>query len=166
MDDPKAPASLWSADRIMPIDAQRRRRQPTVMAITVVTAHACEIRRGFTFDPARAREDRAMRSLETIELKRFPVIPGLLARGLRYLDNEFENAAGLAMMFTQRPMLKGGAIAVVLVMWVAALASQLSLFGADRALPTPADLIAMTIGALATMFPDVARVAVLGCRAA
>jgi hypothetical protein len=27
---------------------------------------------------------------------RFPMIPGLLARGLRYLDDEFQNATGLA----------------------------------------------------------------------
>jgi hypothetical protein len=96
-----------------------------------------------------------MRSLETIEAMDF--IPGLLARGLRYLDNEFQNAAGLAMTFTQRPMLRSGAIALVLVMWVAALASQLSLFGPERGHPTPADLIAMTIGALTAMFADVAR---------
>lgn len=107
-----------------------------------------------------------MRSLETIEAMRFPVIPGLLAQGLRYLDNEFENAAGLAAMFTQRRMLRGGAIALVLVMWVAALASQLSLFGAERGHPTPADLIAMTIGALSAMFADVARAPVRACRLA
>ena len=87
----------------------------------------------------------------------FPIIPGLLAGGLRYLDNEFQNATGLAMLFTQRPMLRGGATALVLVMWVAALASQLSLFGAERGHPTPADLIAMTIGALSAMLADVAR---------
>jgi hypothetical protein len=103
-----------------------------------------------------------MRSLETIEAMRFPIIPGLLARGLRYLDDEFQNASGLAMMLTHRPMLKDGAIALVLVMWVAALASQLSLFGAER---TPADLIAMTIGALTAMFADVARTPAR-CRAA
>jgi hypothetical protein len=98
-----------------------------------------------------------MRSLETIEAMRFPIIPGLLVRGLRYLDTEFANATGLAMMLTQRPMLKGGAVALVLVMWVAALVSQLSLFGAERGHPTPADLIAMTIGALTAMFADGAR---------
>jgi hypothetical protein len=107
-----------------------------------------------------------MRSLETIEAMRFPMIPGLLARGLRYLDDEFQNAAGLAMMFTQRPMLKDGAIALVLVMWVAALASQLSLFGAKRGHPTPADLIAMTVGALTAMLADVACTPLRGCRAA
>ncbi len=107
-----------------------------------------------------------MRSLETIEAMRFPIIPGLLARGLHYLDNEFQNAAGLAMMFTQRPMLKCGAIALVLVLWVAAQASQLSLFGADRGHPTPADLIAMTIGALIAMFADIGRAPLRGCRAA
>jgi hypothetical protein len=106
-----------------------------------------------------------MRSLETIEAMRFPIIPGLLARGLRYLDDEFQNASGLAMMLTHRPMLKDGAIALVLVMWVAALASQLSLFGAERGHPTPADLIAMTIGALTAMFADVARTPAR-CRAA
>jgi hypothetical protein len=97
-----------------------------------------------------------MRSLETIEAMRFPILPGLLVRGLRYLKAEFENATGLAMLFTQRPTLKSGAIAVVLVMWVAALVSQLSLFGAERGHPTPADLIAMTIGALTAMVADVA----------
>jgi hypothetical protein len=107
-----------------------------------------------------------MRSLETIEAMRFPMIPGLLARGRRYLDDEFQNAAGLAMMFTQRPMLKGGAIALVLVIWVAALASQLSLFGAERGHPTPADLIAMTIGALTAMLADVACTPLRGRRAA
>jgi hypothetical protein len=106
-----------------------------------------------------------MRSLETIEAMRLPVIPGLLARGLRYLDNEIGNAAGLAMMFTQRPLLKRGAVALVLVIWIAALASQLSLFGAERGHPTPADLIAMTIGALAAMFAVVARTSAR-CRAA
>jgi VanZ family protein len=107
-----------------------------------------------------------MRSLETIEAMRFPIIPGLLARGLRYLDDEFANAAGLAMMLTQRPVLKGGAIALVLMMWIAALASQLSLFGGERSHPTPADVIAMTIGALTAMLADVARRPVRGCRAA
>jgi hypothetical protein len=107
-----------------------------------------------------------MRSLETIEAMRLPILPGLLARGARYLDAEFENATGLAMMFTQRPTLKSGAIALVLVMWVAALVSQLSLFGAERGHPTPADLIAMTIGALTAMFADVARAPVRVCRAA
>jgi hypothetical protein len=115
-----------------------------------------------------------MRNLETIEAMRFPVmrflvIPGLLgvlAGALRYLDSEFENAAGLAMVFTQRPMLMRGAIALVLVVWVAALASQLSLFGAERGHPTPADLIAMTIGALTARFADVARVPVRERRAA
>jgi hypothetical protein len=106
-----------------------------------------------------------MRSLETIEAMRFPIIPGLVARGLRYLDNEFENAAGLAMMFTQRPTLKCGAIALVLIMWIAALASQLSLFGAERGHPTPADLIAMTVVALTAMFADVAGTSAR-CRAA
>jgi hypothetical protein len=110
-----------------------------------------------------------MRKLETIEAMRLPVIPGLLGRvagALRYLDNEFENAAGLAMLFTQRPMLMRGAVALVLVAWVAALASQLSLFGAERGNPTPADLIAMTIGALTAMFVDVARVPVREASAA
>jgi hypothetical protein len=107
-----------------------------------------------------------MRSLETIEAMRFPIIiPGVLGRGLHYLDNEFQKATGLAMMFTQRPMLKGGAIALVLVMWVAALASQLWLFGAERSHPTPADVIAMTIGAITAMFADVAR-SPARCRAA
>jgi hypothetical protein len=107
-----------------------------------------------------------MRSLETIESMRFPVIPGLMAEGLRYLDNEFRNAAGLATIFTQHRMLKSGAIALVLVMWVAALASQLSLFGAERGHPTPADVIAMTIVALTAMFANVARAPVHACRAA
>jgi hypothetical protein len=107
-----------------------------------------------------------MCSLETTEAIRFPILPGLLARCLRYLDAEFENASSLAMMFTQRPTLKSGAIALVLVMWVAALVSQLSLFGAERGHPTPADLIAMTIGALTAMFADVARAPVRGCRVA
>ena len=107
-----------------------------------------------------------MRSLETIEAMRFPGIPSLVAQGLRYLDNEFENAAGIVAMFAERPMLKGGAIALVLVMWVAALASQLSLFGGERGHPTPADLIAMTIGALTAMFADVARAPVRVCRPA
>jgi hypothetical protein len=44
-----------------------------------------------------------MRSLETIEAMRFPVIPGLVAHGLRYLECELGTATGLAMMFTQRP---------------------------------------------------------------
>jgi hypothetical protein len=110
-----------------------------------------------------------MRKLETIGAMHFQVIPGLkglLAGALRYLDNEFENAAGLAMMFTQRPMLMRGAIALVLVAWVAALASQLSLFGAERGLPTPADLIAMTIGAFTAMFAGGVRVPVRERRAA
>jgi hypothetical protein len=51
-------------------------------------------------------------------------------------------------------------------MWVAALASQLSLFGAERGHPTPADLIAMTIGALTAMFADVARTPVRARRVA
>src|SRR5262249_57731920 len=96
-----------------------------------------------------------MRSLETIEAMRFPVIPGLVAEGLRYLDNEFQNAAGLATLFTQRPTLKSGAIALVLAMWVAALASQLSLFGAERGHPTPPALIAMTIATLTVIFAAV-----------
>ncbi len=110
-----------------------------------------------------------MRNLETIETMRFPAIPallGMLAGALRYLDSEFENAAGLAMMFTQRPMLMRSAIALVLVAWVAALASQLSLFGAERGLPTPADLIGMTIGAITAMFADVAGFPVRERRAA
>jgi hypothetical protein len=107
-----------------------------------------------------------MRSPETTEAMRFPILPGLLARGLRYIDAEFQNAAGLAMLFTQRPALKSGAIALVLLMWVAAFVSQLSLFGAERGHPTPADLIAMTIGALTAMFADVARAPVRICRAA
>ncbi len=106
-----------------------------------------------------------MRSLETVKAKRFPILPGLLSRGLHYLDAEIENAMGLAVMFTRRPTLKRAAIALVLVMWVAALVSQLSLFGAERGRPTPADLIAMTIGALAAMFADVARAPVRVCRA-
>jgi hypothetical protein len=107
-----------------------------------------------------------MHSPETIEAMRLPILPGLLARGARYLDAEFQNASSLAMMFTQRPTLKGGAIALVLVIWVAALVSQLSLFGAERGHPTPADLIAMTIGALTAMFADVARAPVRVRRAA
>jgi hypothetical protein len=63
-------------------------------------------------------------------------------------------------------MWKSGAVALVLVMWVAALASQLSLFGAERGHPTPADLIAMTIGALTAMFADVARASAHGPRVA
>ena len=55
---------------------------------------------------------------------------------------------------------------LVLVMWVAALASQLSLFGAEHGHPTPVDLIAMTIGALSAMFAGVARFPVRECRAA
>jgi hypothetical protein len=106
-----------------------------------------------------------MRGLEAIEAMRLPILPGLMARGLRYLEGEFENAAGLAMLFTRRPTLKSGAIALVLVMWVAALVSQLSLFGAERGHPTPADLIAMTIGALTAMLADVACTPVRVCRA-
>jgi hypothetical protein len=135
------------------------------MAITVIAARAWEKPRGFTFDPQEPART-AMRSLETIEAMRFPIIPGLLLRGLHYLDNELQNAAGLAMMFTQRPMLKCSAIALVLVLWIAGLVSQLSLFGSDRGHPTPADLIAMTIGALIAMFADIARTPLRGCRAA
>ncbi len=106
-----------------------------------------------------------MRSLETIEAMRLPILPALLARGLRFLEAEFDNATGLAMLFTRRPRLKSGAIALVLVIWVAALVSQLSLFGAERGHPTPADLIAMTIGALIAMFADVACAPLRVCRA-
>jgi hypothetical protein len=105
-----------------------------------------------------------MRSLEAIEAMRFPILPGVLARARRYLEAEFENAAGLAMLFTRRPTLKSGVIALVLVMWVAALVSQLSLFGAERGHPTPADLIAMTIGAITAMVADVACAPVRVCR--
>jgi hypothetical protein len=83
------------------------------MAITVVAARMGENHAGSHSNrqgPVREK----MRSLETIVAMRFPVIPGLMAEGLRYLDNEFRNAAGLAAMFTQHRMLKGGAIALVL----------------------------------------------------
>jgi hypothetical protein len=112
--------------------------------------------------PART----AMRSLETLEAMRFPVVHGLLARSVGYLENEFQKAAGLAMVFTQHPVLKAGAIALMLVVWVAALVSRLSLFGAERGHPTPADLVAMTIGALTATFADIARAPDRGCRTA
>jgi len=85
-----------------------------------------------------------------------PVLPALrlyvLDPGLRYLADEIQNAKIIAMMFTRRPTLRFAALALVLVMWIAALASLVSLFGAGRDNPTPADLIAMTVRALAPMF--------------
>jgi hypothetical protein len=69
----------------------------------------------------------------------------------RYLANEIQKAEIIAMMITRRPILKRAVFVMVLVMWVVALASLVSLYGAGRDNPTPTDLVVMIILMVAPM---------------
>jgi peptidoglycan/LPS O-acetylase OafA/YrhL len=69
----------------------------------------------------------------------------LFAPVRQYLANEIQKAEIIAMLLTRRPMLKPAVFAIVLVMWVAALASLVWLYGAGRDNPTPTDLVVMTV---------------------
>jgi hypothetical protein len=62
-----------------------------------------------------------------------------------YLATEMEKAEIIAMMVTRRPVLKLAVFILVLLMWVGALATLVSLFGGGRNNPTPADLIVMSV---------------------
>jgi hypothetical protein len=48
-------------------------------------------------------------------------------------------------MVTRRPVLKLAVFMLVLLMWVGAFATLVSLFGGGRNNPTPADLVVMTV---------------------
>ncbi len=62
-----------------------------------------------------------------------------------YLVNEIQKAEIIAMLITRRQILRPVAFAVVLVMWVMALAALVWLYGAGRDNPTPTDLVVMTV---------------------
>jgi hypothetical protein len=63
----------------------------------------------------------------------------------QYLATEMEKAEIIAMMVARRPVLKLAVFILVLLMWIGALATLVSLFGGGRNNPTPADLIVMTV---------------------
>jgi hypothetical protein len=75
----------------------------------------------------------------------------LLGPAHQYLANEIQKAEIIATMITHRPVLKLAVLALVLLMWVGALAALVSWFGAGRDNPTPGDLIAMTVLIFAPM---------------
>jgi hypothetical protein len=62
-----------------------------------------------------------------------------------YLATEMEKAEAIATMVTRRPVLKLAVFMLVLLMWVGAFATLVSLFGGGRNNPTPADLVVMTV---------------------
>jgi hypothetical protein len=74
-------------------------------------------------------------------------LPAPFVRGpvRHYLATEMEKAEVIATMVTRRPVLKLAVLILVLLMWVGALATLVSLFGGGRDNPTPADLIVMTV---------------------
>jgi hypothetical protein len=63
----------------------------------------------------------------------------------QYLVNEIQKAEIIAMLITRRPVLKPAVFVVVLMMWTAAFASLVWLYGAGRDNPTPTDLVVMTV---------------------
>jgi hypothetical protein len=69
----------------------------------------------------------------------------------QYLANEIQKAEIIAMLITRRPVLKPAMFFVVLVMWAAAFASLVWLYGAGRDNPTPTDLVVMTVLMVAPM---------------
>jgi hypothetical protein len=69
----------------------------------------------------------------------------------QYLVNEIQKAEIIAMLITRRPVLKPAVFVVVLVMWAAAFASLVWLYGAGRDNPTPTDLVVMTVLMVAPM---------------
>jgi hypothetical protein len=71
--------------------------------------------------------------------------PLALGPARRYLATEMEKAEIIATMVTRRPVLKLAVLILVVLMWVGALATLVSLFGGGRNNPTPADLIVMTV---------------------
>jgi hypothetical protein len=75
----------------------------------------------------------------------------LLGPAHQYLANEVQKAEIIATMITHRPVLKLAVLALVLLMWVGALAALVSWFGAGRDNPTPGDLIVMTVLIFAPM---------------
>jgi hypothetical protein len=79
------------------------------------------------------------------------VAGGLVLPVVRYAANELQNAEAIARLFTRQPALRLPTLAVMLVLWVAAFASLISLIGVGRGHPQPADLIAMTMRALIAM---------------
>jgi hypothetical protein len=68
-----------------------------------------------------------------------------------YFATEMEKAEVIARMVTRRPVLKLAVFMLVLVMWVGAFATLVSLFGGGRNNPTPADLVVMTVMLVAAM---------------
>jgi len=62
-----------------------------------------------------------------------------------YLAGEIQKAEIIAMMITRRPVLKGAVFVIVLVMWMAALATLVWFYGAGRKNPSPTDLVVMTV---------------------
>ena len=77
--------------------------------------------------------------------------PNLFGPARHYLVDEIQKAEIIAMMITRRPVLKRAVLVMVLVMWVAALASLVWLYGAGRDNPTPTDLMVMTVLTVAPM---------------
>jgi hypothetical protein len=75
----------------------------------------------------------------------------LLDPAHQYLANEIQKVEIIATMITHRPALKLAVLALVLLMWVGALAALVSWFGAGRDNPTPGDLIVMTVLIFAPM---------------
>jgi hypothetical protein len=63
----------------------------------------------------------------------------------QYLATEMDKAEIIAMLVTRRPVLKLVVFIFMLLMWIGALATLVSLFGGGRDNPTPADLIVMTV---------------------
>jgi hypothetical protein len=87
---------------------------------------------------------------------RAPTVP-LLGPVRRYLAIEIQKAEIIAMLITRRPILKPVMLAVVLMMWVAALASLVWLYGAGRENPTPTDLVVMIILTVAPVITRLQR---------
>jgi hypothetical protein len=71
--------------------------------------------------------------------------PNLLGPARHYLANEIQKAEIIALMITHRPVLKAAVLVMVLVMWMAALASLVWFYGAGRNNPSPTDLVVMTV---------------------
>ncbi len=80
----------------------------------------------------------------------------LLLPAVHYAKTELRNAEAFARMFARTPALRLTTLLLLVLLWIAAFASLVWLFGIGRGHPRPADLIAMTVRALTGMLAGVA----------
>lgn len=102
-------------------------------------------------DVAMLRHPSPIGAMPRVLVAGVPVAGALVRPVMRYAAHEVRTAEAIALMLTGRPVFRLMTLAVMPVLWVAACASLLWLFGFGRGNPRPADVIAMTVRALTAM---------------